>query len=171
MKTPNLVAAIVLLVTVIPMSTFATEPVLSDDQETPDALIREIISSEEGEETHIQLGENLDVEQLTQDPLVSSTKPTDGRIHTESAAGSTETDSNADEGSTDTGIDASSSDTDKETSLPTLVQEEVPSKNAVNEENKIKEKKPKKKWDSVFTRDTDEQRTDLETPDPLLDDF
>jgi len=170
MKTAKLVATIVLLATAFPLSTFATEPVLSDDLETPDALIREIISDDAGEETNIQLGENLDVEQLTQDPLVSSTKPIptlDG-INAEPAAASlADTEAEADTGATDP---------DKEAPLPTLVQEgvvqeEVPSKNTVNEENKIKEKKPKKKWTSVFTKETDAQRNDQETPDPLLDDF
>jgi hypothetical protein len=153
MKTPKLVSTIVLLAMVVPLTTYATEPMLSDDLETPDALIREVNRGDQGE-TLIQLDKNLEVEQITQDPLIGTTEPYPvlDRINAEPA-------------------DPGSANTDAQKSSPTLVQEEVPNKNTVNEKNKIKEKKPKKKWSSVFTRETEAQRTDQETPDPLLDDL
>jgi hypothetical protein len=169
MKTTKLVATMVLLATTFSLSAFAAEPALSDDLETPDALIRGIINDDPSEETQIQLGENPDVEQLTQDPLIDSTKPNTTVDTTNSKPDTSKPELGS--GLSDTELPAGSTEPDKEASLPTLAQKEVPSKKAVKQENKIKEKKPKKKWTSVFTRDTDEQRTDLETPDPLLDDF
>lgn len=148
MKTPKLVSIIVWLAMVLPLTSYATEPMLSDDLETPDALIREVNRGDEGE-TLIQLDKNLEVEQITQDPLVGTTAPYPvlETINAEPA-------------------DAGSANTDEQKPSPTLVQEEdVPNRNTVNE------KKPKKKWSSVFTRETEAQRTDQETPDPLLDDL
>jgi hypothetical protein len=147
MKTSKLASTIVLLATMLPLTAFATEPLLSDDLETPDALIRDVNRGEAGE-SFIQLDKNLEVEQVTQDPLVGTTKPlpTPDRINTESA-------------------DADSADAGKQKPSDTLVQEEV------REKNKVQEKKPKKKWSSVFTRENDAQRNDQETPDPLLDDL
>jgi hypothetical protein len=152
MKTPKLVSTIVLLATVLPLSSFAAEPMLSDDLETPDALIREVHSDDAGE-TLIQLDKNLEVEQVTQDPLIGATEPYSREsINAEPA-------------------DAASAKNDAEKTSATLVQEDASRKNTVQEKTKIKEKKKKEKWSSIFSRETEAQRTNQETPDPLLDDL